>query len=148
MWVVFHLNATGPFFVVNAPSPTTVSFTGNIGLDGYTGLSPQIYADVRGKADASCHSCTRPIVVRAYKGVVFAPALFNRYIIGGVLGIALVLGALADLFVPALPFNIPRRVFGLFSWGGSLGRVMSIDRWISTSSRRLWARRGCTPSNH
>ena len=32
------------------------------------------------------------------------------------LGIALVLGALAGLFVPALPFDIPRRGFGLFSW--------------------------------
>jgi len=101
-----------------APSPTTVSFTGNVGLDGYTGLSPQIYADVRGKVDASCHSGTRPIVVRAYKGVVLASAPFNQHILGGVLGIALVLGALAGLFLPALLFNIPRRGFGLFSWGG------------------------------
>ena len=142
------MNATDPFSVVNAPSPTTVSFTGNIGLDGYTGLSPQIYTDVRGKVDASCHSCTGPIVVQAYKDVVLASAPFNRYILGGVLGIELVLGALAGLFLPALLFNIPRRGFGLFSWEGSWGRVMSIDRWISTSSRRLWARRGCTSFNH
>ena len=102
------------------PSPTTVSFTGNTGQDGYTELSPQFYADVRGKIDASntlpLLSGTGPIVVRAYKDEVLASASFNPYILGGVLGITLVLGALAGLFVPALPFDITRRGFGLFSW--------------------------------
>jgi len=103
-----------------APSPTTVSFTGNIGSRDYTELSPQFYADVRGNVEASNAlpflSGTRPIVVRAYKDEVLASASFNPYILGGVLGVALFLGALAGLFVPALPFDIPRRGFGLFSW--------------------------------
>ena len=118
-----------------APSPTTVSFTGNIGPEDYTELSPKFYADVRGKVDASNAlpylSGTRPIVVRAYKDVVLASAFFKPGILCGVLGIALLLGVLAGLFVPALPFNIPRRGFGLFSWiavlygqelGGGLGQ--------------------------
>ena len=119
-----------------APSPTTVSFTGNIGPEGYTELSPQFYADVRGKVEASYAlpflSGTRPVVVRAYKPeTIHASATFNPQILGGVLGIALLLGVLAGLFVPALPFNIPRRGFGLFSWiavlygqelGGGLGQ--------------------------
>ena len=103
------------------PSPTTVSFTGlNIGPEDYTELSPQFYADVRGKVYASnlllFLSGTRPIVVRAYKDEVLASASFHPHIVGGALGIALLLGALAGLLVPALPFDIPRRGFGLFSW--------------------------------
>ena len=102
------------------PSLTTVLFTGNTGPEGYTKLSPQIYADVRGKVDASnvlpYLSGTRPIVVRAYKDVVLASASFKLAILCGVLGTALLLGVLAGLFVPALPFDIPRRGFGLFSW--------------------------------
>ena len=117
------------------PSPTTVSFTGNVGPEGYTELSSQFYADVRGKADASnvlpFLSGTRPIVVRAFKDEVLASTSFKPGILVGVLGCALLLGALAGLFVPALPFDIPRRGFGLFSWvaalhgrelGGELGQ--------------------------
>ena len=103
-----------------APSPTTVSFTGNIGPEGYTELSPQIYADVRAKIDASnvlpFLSGTGPIVVRAYKDEDLASASFDPYVLCGVLGTTLILGALAGLFIPALPFGIPRRGFGLFSW--------------------------------
>ena len=103
------------------PSPMTVSFTGNIGPEGYTELSPQFYADVRGKVEASYAlpflSGTRPVVVRAYKPeTIHASATFNPQILGGVLGIALLLGFLAGFFVPVLPFDIPRRGFGLFSW--------------------------------
>jgi len=101
-------------------SPLTVSFTGSVGLEGYTELSPQFYADARGKIAASYTlpllSGTGPIVVRAYKDVVLASASFNPQILSGVLGIALLLGALAGFFVPALPFEIPQRGFGLFSW--------------------------------
>jgi len=120
-----------------APSPTTVSFTGNIGPRDYTELSAQIYADVQGKVEASNAlpflSGTGPIVVRVHKDEVLASASFNPYILGGVLGIALVLGALAGLFVPALPFDIPRRGFGLFSWvavlhGQELGGVFWQDK--------------------
>ena len=71
-----------------APSPTTVSFTGNIGPEDYTELSPKFYADVRGKVDASNAlpylSGTRPIVVRAYKDVVLASAFFKPGILCGV----------------------------------------------------------------
>jgi len=116
------------------PSPTTVSFTGNVGPEGYTELSPQFYADVRGKIDAlnllPYLSGTRPIVVRAYEDEVLASASFNRYVLGGVLGIALLLGALAGLFVPALPFDIPRRGFGFFSWVAVLhGQELGGEFW-------------------
>jgi len=121
----------------HAPSPTTVSFTGNTGPKGYTELSPHFYADVRGKVDASnvlpFLSGTRPIIVRAYKDEILASASFNARTLGGVLGIVLLLGALAGLFVPALPFDIPRRGFGLFSWvavlcGQELGSVVWQDK--------------------
>jgi len=106
------------------PSPTTVSFTGNVGPQGYTELSPAFYADVRGKADASnvlpFLSGTRPIVVRAYQDVVLASASFRPVILAGVLGCTLLLGVLAGFIVPALPFDIPRRGFGLFSWVAAL----------------------------
>jgi len=137
MRVFFHLNAADPPILHSnrdamgrmlgdndarryAPSPTTVSFTGNLGPEGYTELSPQFYADLRGKVDAAYVlpflSGTRPIVVRAYKDVVLASASFSPPILAGVLGIALLLGVLAGLFVPVLPLNIPRRGFELFSW--------------------------------
>ena len=106
------------------PSPTTVSFTGNVGPRGYTELSPKFYADVRGKADASnvlpFLSGTRPVVVRAYRDVVLASASFRPGVLAGVLGITLLLGVIAGLFVPALPCDIPRRGFGLFSWVAAL----------------------------
>ena len=115
-------------------SPTTVSFTGNFGPKDYTELSAQIYADVRGKVDASnvlpYLSGTRPIVVRAYKDVVLASASFKLAILCGVLGTALLLGVLAGLFVPALPFDIPRRGFGLFSWVAVLyGQELGGEFW-------------------
>ena len=125
-----------------APSPTTVSFTGNIGPEGYTELSTQFYADVRGRIDASnvlpFLSGTGPIVVRAYKDVVLASASFKPYILCGVLGIALVLGALAGLFVPALPLDIPRRGFGLFSWVALLrGQELGGEFWQDKVDRHM-----------
>jgi len=125
-----------------APTPTTVSFTGNVRLKNYTELSPQFYADARGKIDASnllpFLSGTGPIVVRAYKDEVLASASFNPYILGGVLGIVLVLGVLAGLFVPDLPFNIPRRGFGLFSWVAVLhGRELGGEFWQNKVDRHM-----------
>ena len=132
------------------PSPTTVSFTGNTGPQGYTELSPEFYADVRGKADASnllpFLSGTHPIVVRAYQDVVLASASFQPAVLAGVLSGTLLLGALAGFFVPALPFDIPRRGFGLFSWvaalqgqelggelaQGSINRHMDLDELEKT----------------
>jgi len=125
-----------------APSPTTVSFTGNIGSRDYTELSPQFYADVRGKVSASSVlpflSGTGPIVVRAYKDEVLASASFDPHVLCGVLGIALVLGALAGLFVPALPFDIPRRGFGLFSWVAVLhGQELGGESWKDNVHRYM-----------
>jgi len=125
-----------------APSPTTVSFTGNVGPKGYTELSPQFYADVRGKVDASnvlpYLSGTRPIVVRAYKDEVLASASFDPHTLGGVLGIALLLGVFAGLFVPALPFDIPRRGFGLFSWVAVLyGQELEEIFWQDSVDRHM-----------
>jgi len=124
------------------PSPTTVLFTGNTRPEDYTELSPQAYADVRGKVEAlnalPFLSGTGPIVVRAYKDEVLASASFNPYILGGVLGIVLVLGVLAGLFVPALPFNIPRRGFGLFSWVAVLrGRELGGEFWQDNVHRHM-----------
>ena len=125
-----------------APSPTTALFTGNIIPEDYTELSPQFYADLWGKVAAlntlPFLSGTGPIVVRAYKDEVLASASFNPYILGGVLGIVLVLGVLAGLFVPALPFDIPRRGFGLFSWVAVLhGRELGGKFWQDKVDRHM-----------
>jgi len=125
-----------------APSPTTASFTGNIRSKNYTELSPQFYADVRGKIDASNAlpflSGTRPTVVRAYKDEVLASAFFKPGVLCVVLGIALLLGALAGLFVPTLPFDIPRRGFGLFSWVAVLhGRELGGEFWQDKVDRHM-----------
>ena len=124
------------------PSPTTVSFTGNVGPEGYTELSPESYADVRGKADASnvlpFLSGTRPIVARAYQDAVLASASFQPGVLVGVLGGVLLLGALAGLFVPALPFDIPRRGFGLFSWVAALqGQELGGELTQNTINRHM-----------
>ena len=124
------------------PSPLTVSFTGDVGRKGYTELSPQFYADVRGKVDASnalpLLSGTRPIIVRAYKDVVLASASFNPYVLVGVLGIALLLGVLAGFFVPALPFDIPQRGFGMFSWVAVLhGQELGGEFWQDNDNRHV-----------
>jgi len=107
-----------------APSPMTVSFTGNTGPQGYTELSPKFYADVRAKADASNSlpflSGTRPIIASAYRDITLASASFRPAVLAGVLAGTLLLGVLAGFFVPALPFDIPRRGFGLFSWVAAL----------------------------
>ena len=106
------------------PSPITVSFTGGAGPGGYTELSPKFYADVRGKADASnllpFLSGTGITIAQAYRDRVLASASFRPPILAAVLGFTLFLGVLAGLFVPALPFDIPRRGFGLFSWVAAL----------------------------
>jgi len=125
-----------------APSPTTALFTGNIRPENYTELSPQFYADVRGKVEAlnalPFFSGTGPIVVRAYKDEVLASASFDPRVLCGVLGIALVLGALAGLFVPALPLDIPRRGFGLFSWVAVLhGRELGGEFWQDKVGRHM-----------
>jgi len=125
-----------------APSPTTASFTGNAVPDEYTELSPRFYADVRGMVGASNTlpylSGTRPIVARAYKDEVLASASFGPRVLCGVLGIALVLGVLAGLFVPALPFGIPRRGFGLFSWVAVLhGRELGGEFWQDKVDRHI-----------
>jgi len=124
------------------PSPLTFSFAGDVGRKGYTGLSPQLYADVRGMADASNSlpflSGTGPIVVRAYKDAVLASASFDPYILGGVLGTALLLGVLAGFFVPALPFDIPQRGFGLFSWVAVLhGQELRGEFWQDNVNRHM-----------
>ena len=125
-----------------APSPTTALFTGNIRPKDYTELSPQFYADVRGKVEAlnalPVLSGTGPIVVRAHKDEVLASASFDPRVLCGVLGIALVLGVLAGLFVPALPFDIPRRGFGLFSWVAVLhGRELGGEFWQDKVDRHM-----------
>jgi len=123
-----------------APSPTTVSFTGNLGPEGYTELSPQFYADVRGKVDAAYVlpflSGTRPIVARAYKDVVLASASFDPYVLCGVLGITLLLGVLAGFLIPVLPFDIPQRGFGMFSWVAVLyGQELGGELWQDKVNR-------------
>ena len=95
---------------------------------------------MRGKVDAAYVlpflSGTRPIVARAYKDVVLASASFDPYVLCGVLGITLLLGVLAGFLIPVLPFDIPQRGFGMFSWVAVLyGQELGGELWQDKVNR-------------
>ena len=119
-----------------APSPRTVSFTGNIRPEDYTELSPQFYADLRGNVEAlnalPFLSDTGPIVVRAYKDEVLASASFDPHVRGmsnGRAGTTRKSPARTPR-TSAIPNTPQRRGFRLFSWVAVLhGRELGGEFW-------------------
>ncbi|KAJ7727962.1 hypothetical protein B0H16DRAFT_1894322 [Mycena metata] len=110
-------NGRDSFYV---PSPTLVSFTGGQGPKGYVELSATYFAQARALADASnvlsYFAGSGQTVARSYADSVLSKTRINTVECLVVLGIVLVLGVLAGLFVPRLPMSVPRRGFGLYSW--------------------------------
>ncbi|KAJ7727961.1 hypothetical protein B0H16DRAFT_1894321 [Mycena metata] len=110
-------NGRDSFYV---PSPTLVSFTGGQGPKGYLELSATYFAQARALADASnvlsYFAGSGQTVARSYADSVLSETRINTVECLVVLGIVLVLGVLAGLFVPRLPMSVPRRGFELYSW--------------------------------
>ncbi|KAJ7047805.1 hypothetical protein C8F04DRAFT_1060170 [Mycena alexandri] len=110
-------NGRDAFYV---PSPTLVSFTGGQGPKGYLELSATYFAQARALADASnvlsYFAGSGQTVARSYVDSVLSKTRINTIECLVVLGIVLVLGVLAGLFVPRLPMSVPRRGFELYSW--------------------------------
>ncbi|KAF7331706.1 hypothetical protein MKEN_00050400 [Mycena kentingensis (nom. inval.)] len=102
------------------PSPTLVSFTGGTGPQGYLELSADFFSQARGFADASnvltYLAGSGQTVARCYPDNVTTFVKIATFDAVVVLGIVTVLGVFAGLFVPRLPFSIPRRGFELYSW--------------------------------
>ncbi|KAF7301272.1 hypothetical protein MIND_00692000 [Mycena indigotica] len=101
-------------------SPTLLSFTGGDGPRGYLELSAPFFAQARALADAS-NVLTYLVgsgqtVARCYPDRITTTVRIATRDAVVVLATVLVLGLLAGLFVPRLPFAIPRRGFGLYSW--------------------------------
>lgn len=97
-----------------------VSFTDGQGPSGYTELSASRFAAVRGAVDAMnvlpflVGSGT--LVARSYPDQTVAYVKFVPWQMVIILAVILVIGLVAGICVPVLPFEIPRRGFGLYSW--------------------------------
>ena len=133
-----------------------MSFTNGTGPSGYTELSPDRLAAVRARVGAAKGLAyltgSGPVVAQSYGNQTLAYTTYTQWRLIAVLSLVLVLGIIGELFVPTLPFNIPRRAFGLYSWLAllqsqvrGLGRVPCIStnwplifrssdlRWLVTS---------------
>ncbi|KDQ65143.1 hypothetical protein JAAARDRAFT_168055 [Jaapia argillacea MUCL 33604] len=102
------------------PNPTLVSFTDGAGPNGYTELSASHFADARAHADAAnvlpFLAGSGAVVAHSYTDLTLASASIVDYQLCIVLIFVLVIGCIGGLFVPKLPFGIPRRGFTLYSW--------------------------------
>ncbi|KAG6878852.1 hypothetical protein C0992_007114 [Termitomyces sp. T32_za158] len=127
-----------------APSPTVISFSGGQGLYDYKELSPSYFAQARGLADAGnllpYFAGTGEILTRRYQDLVLSSTSVNPGYMGIYIGLIMVLGILAGLFVPKLPLNVPHRGFEVDSWiaafhadelieiGGTHGNGIEIEK--------------------
>ncbi|KAG5639156.1 hypothetical protein H0H81_006415 [Sphagnurus paluster] len=105
---------------LNVAPPQVVSFTDGKGALGYTQLSAERFAQVRGLADASnilpYFSGSGKILARRYDDLALSSASINPLPTGIYLGFILIIGLLAGFFVPKLPMDVPRRGFELYTW--------------------------------
>jgi len=106
------------FFYV--PSPTAVSFTDGAGPEGYIELSSDRFAVIRARVDAAnvlpYLAGSAPIVAQSYPDQTLAYVTYAQWQLISLPMLVLLLGTIGELFVPTLPFNIPRRGFGVYSW--------------------------------
>ena len=57
-----------------------------------------------------------PVVAQSYTDETLAYTTYERWQLIGLPILVWVLGVIGELFVPTLPFDIPRREFGVYSW--------------------------------
>ena len=97
-----------------------VSFTEGSGPEGYIELSPDRFAVIRARVDAAnvlpYLAGSGNIVAQSYSDQTLAYVRYAQWQLIGLPMMVLLLGLIGELFVPRLPFNVPRRGFGLYSW--------------------------------
>ena len=87
---------------------------------GYVELSPDRFAAIRARVGAlnalPYFAGSGPVVAQLYEDETLARTTFEWWQLVSLLLLILFLGTIGELFVPTLPFDVPRREFGLYSW--------------------------------
>ena len=106
--------------LLTRPIVQIVSFTEGTGLRGYVELSLDRFAAFRARADAinvlPYLVGSGSVVAQLYGDEALAHTTYEPWQLIVLPVLVLILGTIGELFVPALPLNIPRRGFGLYSW--------------------------------
>ena len=109
-----------PTFTITLIYPQAVSFTDGGGPLGYIELSPVRFAVIRARANAATVLPylvgSGPVVAQSYKDETLAYATYKQWELICLPVLILILGIIGELFVPTLPFDLPRREFGVYSW--------------------------------
>jgi len=97
-----------------------VSFTEGTQLQGYVELSPDRLAVSRARANAvnvlPYLVGSGPVVAQSYRDETLAYTTYKPWQLIVLPALVLILGIIGELFVPVLPFGVPRREFGVYSW--------------------------------
>jgi len=89
-------------------------------MTGYTELSADRFAISRAQFGA-IHvlpylAGTGHVVAQVYADETLAYVTYKQWQLIGLPVLIWILGIIGELFVPTLPFDIPRREFGVYSW--------------------------------
>ncbi|KAK0476207.1 hypothetical protein IW261DRAFT_1402216 [Armillaria novae-zelandiae] len=97
-----------------------ISFTNGSGPYGYTELSGKLFAQARARADATnvlpYFAGSADTLARQYPDRVLAYAEIHTLYMVSLLIAVLCVGVTTGLFIPTLPFHVPRRGFDIYSW--------------------------------
>ena len=87
---------------------------------GFVELSPDWLAVIRARVGAAGALPylvgSGPVVAQSYEDETLAYATYIQWQLISLPMFVLILGIIGELFKPTLPFNIPRRDFGVYSW--------------------------------
>jgi len=125
-----------------------VSFTEGTGSLGYVELSSDRFAVFRARADAvnvlPYLVGSGPVVAQLFKDETLAYTTYKPWQLIALPVLVLILGTIGELFVPALPFGIPRREFGVYSWLALFqSQARGFGRVPCTRANRTSAFRNC-----
>lgn len=126
-----------PFFV------QVLSFTDGDGPMGYTQLSETRYATSLAFAravDVLPHLAGSGLsVARRYSDKIVADVSLANTPLGLIIAAVLFMGIISGIFVPRLPFEIPRRGFDMFSWMSAFyaGEVMAEEQPSNLNTKDL-----------
>ncbi|KIY63410.1 hypothetical protein CYLTODRAFT_432999 [Cylindrobasidium torrendii FP15055 ss-10] len=127
-------NGRDSFYPTN---PTIVSYTPGEGPTGYTELDATHFGQARALADASnilpYFVGSADTLARRYPDRVLASAYINHKYFAAMIGAVLLLGLLAGLFVPKLPYNLPHRGFDLYSWLAAFQGQELVGTYVGTN---------------
>ena len=139
-------------FLLTPTYSQAISFTEGDVADGYTELSPERFGIIRarvGAANALPYLVgSGPLVAQSYADETLAYTTFKQWQLIGFPILVWVLGMIGELFVPTLPFDLPRRGFDVYSWLAlfhfrvrGLGRVPCIRAKRPSTFRNCGLRR-------